>query len=440
MFKIIINLNFGKKIGRLFVKKGNQIEFDGIFYRYCNTYKSGDPLTSYLYDVNGPGHGVEVTTCLTNLCNSKPMTDNILSTQAVTTTKEMSRETTTTTTTTELPYECLNPDGTDCSWYEVCLEEKYNCKNTPADYAIKYAKKFCELYSKNYESFSSVGQQWVDGVRRCLQQALLLILVDDTHIYTCQEIKQIAFDSHAPCYLNPGPGMPSICDITCRDWFRVFFTISSSFVSEPKESLKGIFKVAKSCVLTIAGCVSWKIPVFIYNYVFQINNGNRFRMLNEQEQAYIESLRLFEDQVGDSIASQLKIDSNEFSWFAYIESSNEEILQDNRLNVSFWIVDLKDLHDNFLTMFSEKFQKVNQSLVETFHDGKLRLSYKLENLKDEAWVECLSMETCLDIECNEKNNYMQYFYNKSSSLAFLNVFIQLAVALFISFNIEFLLF
>ena len=49
--------------------------------------------------------------------------------------------------------DCVSPSGLNCSWYESCLEKRYSCSGTEYDYAIRYALKFCNLYSETYSQF-----------------------------------------------------------------------------------------------------------------------------------------------------------------------------------------------------------------------------------------------------------------------------------------------
>ena len=152
-----------------------------------------------------------------------------------------------TTETLPLAEKCYNPDGRDCSWYRDCLEKKHPCDGQPASYAIKFAEKFCLLYRDNYNLFSSQGQQWVDGVRKCLQ-VVLAPMIRPYFKGSCEDIKREAFDSHAPCYVNPGFGAPSMCDLSCGDWLRVFWTIKSSFLtSSAFRTLTGMIEVGYNC-------------------------------------------------------------------------------------------------------------------------------------------------------------------------------------------------
>ena len=154
--------------------------------------------------------------------------------------------------TTLLPPECYSPSGDSCDWYRNCLERKYPCEATSNGYAVKYAEHFCKLYDQNFGKFSQTGKNWVNGVRKCLQVSLVPLLRPWADDPTCEEIREKAFASHTPCYLNPGNGVSSVCDLDCSDYFQIFWTIKGSFVKVDTlwESLKGMWNIGEKCGLS----------------------------------------------------------------------------------------------------------------------------------------------------------------------------------------------
>ena len=151
-----------------------------------------------------------------------------------------------------LPEECYSPDGKQCSWYRECLEKKHPCVGKSTGYAIEYAEKFCNLYNDNYDMFSIKGQKWIDSVRKCLQVSLVPA-IRPFYDGNCDDIKKIAFESHAPCYVGAN-GCLSICDLSCADWLKSFWTIKGSIVSSTSESLRGMVDVASSCKERVLTC------------------------------------------------------------------------------------------------------------------------------------------------------------------------------------------
>ena len=125
---------------------------------------------------------------------------------------------------------CIELAGKSCPWYRQCLERLRPCAGTPDDYAIAYAEKYCNLYDQRARYFSETGQTWIVGTRRCVQIVLLPHLIP-FQPWSCAAIKQTAFDSHPACYVRPGRGYPSFCELPCNDWIQAFWTIKSVFVS-----------------------------------------------------------------------------------------------------------------------------------------------------------------------------------------------------------------
>ncbi len=206
--------------------------------------------------------------------------------------------------------ECLSPGVLRCDWYRECLEVRYPCQGTEDGYAIEYAQKYCNLYSDNYNDFSSAGRQWVDAVRNCLQRELIPTL-RPFEVNTCADIRKRAFDSHSSCYTNPAPGTPSICNIPCRDVWKVFWIVNrwsdSAIISAPVETGKQMLEVVIDC-FGIDGCVRDVVTTTVVLSV---------PLLKGVRAAY---------RVGRYIAQRFKFDANNIGWFPY---SNDEDSHDN---------------------------------------------------------------------------------------------------------------
>ncbi|XP_025084778.1 uncharacterized protein LOC112558513 [Pomacea canaliculata] len=154
---------------------------------------------------------------------------------------------------TTISSSCYSPTGRDCYWYRNCLEKRVPCQGTSDDYAIAYAEKFCNVFGSNYNRFSSQGKQWVDAVRKCLQVALVPLL---RAAPPCRQIKSTAFNSHFPCYMTPGGGALGVCDLPVSDILVIQDIISSAWVSESRESLKG-------AALVTGGCTFHHFPTWV---------------------------------------------------------------------------------------------------------------------------------------------------------------------------------
>lgn len=144
-----------------------------------------------------------------------------------------------------LPHACYSPDGTDCGWYRRCLARMYPCTGQ-AEYAIQYGQKYCDLY-RNSQNFTLKTRQWIDAARRCLQVALVPLLHLCRDQPTCETIRTTALNSHSECYLNPYQG-PSICELPTTDWYRIYWTIKSSYKASPfVELFKAALKDVATC-------------------------------------------------------------------------------------------------------------------------------------------------------------------------------------------------
>lgn len=82
-------------------------------------------------------------------------------------------------------------------------------------YGKKYAERF---YYNTRPKLSKSGKNWIDNTLVCLQHELKEIINTN---HTCEEIKDIAYDSHPYCYTENG-----FCsDLLLGDLIHIFFTI-----------------------------------------------------------------------------------------------------------------------------------------------------------------------------------------------------------------------
>ena len=146
-----------------------------------------------------------------------------------------------------LPASCYSPAGMHCDFYRQCLAEMFNCTG-PAEYAISYGEKFCNLYEQSKSQLSQEGVRWLDAARKCLQVALVPALYLSQMQPSCQDIRIKAFDSHVPCYVEPYEGI-SVCSLSVSDWIIIIMTVKSSFVSS------AWLETVKASLLTAAMCV-----------------------------------------------------------------------------------------------------------------------------------------------------------------------------------------
>jgi len=165
--------------------------------------------------------------------------------------------------------ECYSPSGDDCSWYRNCLEARYQCG--PDGYAIRFAEKFCNLYSDHFDDFSLAARNWINAVHKCLQLFLIPNLRLWTMGKTCADIRTESFASHPGCYLNPSPGVPGICELSCIDALKITWLVNvegGAIVQAPRETFTQMVDVVIECfgLETITRCAA-DISNFGFNYL-----------------------------------------------------------------------------------------------------------------------------------------------------------------------------
>ena len=317
--------------------------------------------------------------------------------------------------TTPLPPGCYSPSGDSCDWYRNCLEKKYPCEDTSNAYAIRYAERFCRLYNERYSSFSAAGQKWVNAVRKCLQVNLAPLL-RPWFKPTCQEIRDKAFASHTPCYLYPDKDAPSVCDLSCFDFFKIFFTIKGSFVEMDTagESFKGMLIIGSKCGPTsqipkclnesidwitdkgikVCNCVVKLVKIVIKKIEKFIKRDRRLADPTSLPEADARSR--FADGVGSALEKALKWNTEVMDWIAYTENETLSKSQDpDNMDIVIVLADKKALG---IVSTSSPFVNFNQTVEEfavAIKGGKLPLEVEGYNV----WVRSLS--SCSHQSCNE---------------------------------------
>lgn len=310
--------------------------------------------------------------------------------------------------TTPLPPGCYSPSGDSCDWYRNCLEKKYPCEDTSNAYAIRYAERFCRSYDERYSSFSAAGQKWVNAVRKCLQVNLAPLL-RPWFKPTCQEIRDKAFASHTPCYLYPDKDAPSVCDLSCFDFFKIFFTIKGSFVEidTAGESFKGMLIIGSKCGPTsqIPKCFKesryWltkkgvKLVKIVIKKIKKFIKRDR-RLADPTSLPEADARSRFADGVGSALEKALKWNTEVMDWIAYTENETLSKSQDpDNMDIVIVLADKKAL--GIVNTFSP-FVNFNQTVKEfavAIKGGKLPLEVEGYNV----WVRSLS--SCSHQSCNE---------------------------------------
>ena len=254
---------------------------------------------------------------------------------------------------------------------------------------MEFAQKFCNLYARNQYSFSSQGQRWINAVRKCLQVKLVPII--RPYVQTnCEEIKQQAFATHSPCYLAPYPGEPSICDLDCTIWLKVFWTIKGAFIDATIPSLKGMYDVTKECASAILEGVlkfakdSAKCEMCLIMLTFK-KIGGLFgkRPISDDPNETA-------DSVAKQLSEQLHWKQNGVQWFSYITDTEEA----DDINVSI-ILGSVSMHDvNAVGAPEADMSKTIDDFAEAIGNEKLQISFS----KD---LNLTHFSACLDFGCQE---------------------------------------
>lgn len=298
---------------------------------------------------------------------------------------------------TSLPSQCYSPSGGSCDWYRNCLERKYPCEATSNAYAIRYAEKFCKLYDKRYTLFSADGQKWVDGVRKCLQ-VVLVPLLRPWMKPTCQEIRKTAFASHTPCYLYPGKGVPSVCDLGCWEYFKIFWTIKGSFtkLDTAWESIKGMWNIGTKCGLhsQIRKCLMGRnaSPIKVAKLEIQAFSQRRRRSTDSLSEADARS-RLA-DGVGSVIARTLNWNTDVMDWIAHPANDHVNSDDPDSLHIIIVLADKKALGIVNTTTPSVNFDQTILEFASAIEEGRLFMQVDGSNV----WVK--SLATCSDKSCD----------------------------------------
>lgn len=121
----------------------------------------------------------------------------------------------------------------DCEYYS-CISEIKNCPRT--SYPLNFGRRYCLRYTNRLANFSLTGKTWVENVKRCLIQEMM----NFEEGLSCRGLRQKAFRSHIPCYVENG-----FCELGLRDKRQIIKTIWPSFKS--LGVLKDGLSILQSC-------------------------------------------------------------------------------------------------------------------------------------------------------------------------------------------------
>lgn len=147
---------------------------------------------------------------------------------------------------------CFDPPRGQCTFYAQCLEVQYHCGEDgyPLGYGQKYCDKFNTVLQSSPEQFSSKAIKWTLDTMQCLQRALVTDVIQSQladnvlcPYMDCHKVQEIAFESHAACYLDNG-----ICSLQIWDWIEIVRIVGVGTVVGSWDALEETLKVAGGCL------------------------------------------------------------------------------------------------------------------------------------------------------------------------------------------------
>ena len=331
--------------------------------------------------------------------------------------------------TTPLPPECYSPPGDSCDWYRNCLEKKYPCEASSNAYAITYAEKFCRMFEERRSKFNADAQKWMDGVRKCLQVALVP-LMRPWNNPTCEEIRAKAFASHTPCYLKPDRDVPSICDLDYSEYLKIFWTIKGTFINLDTawESLKGFWNIMAECgpskIKQTFESTKQKLlgAIKFLKIKIQKFKERKRRSTDTLPEADLQSR--FADGVGSVIASTLKWNTDVMDWLAYTDA----VVDVDDLDIYIVLADKKALGIVTTSAPSVDFNQTIQEFASAVENGTLPLQV------DGYKVLVKSLASCSDKSCDSTQTLAvsdKPLRNGATRISHVNVCLCGAIALLI---------
>jgi len=202
---------------------------------------------------------------------------------------------------------CINPTSGTCSFYLQCMDTLIPCGAN--GYAQNFGNVYCNAFLKpsNYNSFSQIGQAWVQNTLICLQYAAINIITNNyaTVSQSCTELANLAFASHQACYVDNG-----FCFIS-QDWANVIGVVWKSIFSSY------VLKIANQMISTGATCGAGFIEATYLTVQGDVN-----------------SIGSFLSQLPNTLSNLVNIPSNRFFVPSYTISAVFNTLSTQEFTVS----------------------------------------------------------------------------------------------------------
>ena len=250
------------------------------------------------------------------------------------------------------------------------------------------------MFEEQKAKLSPDAQKWMEAVRKC-QQVAMVPLLSPSEDPTCKEIREKALASYTQCYLNPGEGAKSICDVICWEHFKIFWAIKGSFLKLDTawESLKGLWDIGTQCTSPNIqeNCFERNLKNVIKLLKLNVENLMRRKRRSPDSLSNVDILSRFTDGVGTAIGSALKWNTDVMDWLAY--TTNWVSL--GNVDIIIVMADIKALGIVTAPIESVNFDQTIDDFASAVKKGTLRLQVEGYNV----WIKSLAL--CSDKSCGK---------------------------------------
>lgn len=220
---------------------------------------------------------------------------------------------------TKLPSWCFSPTGAECNWYRNCLNPRYlQCDKRFTTEIIAFAEQFCQLFLNAYSQFTSLGDLWLNGVRKCFLVSLVPRLRNWHQVEDCEDLTTNAITSFSDCFMAPFPGIPSICRVPLADLWTMFWHMRQTLPAFSRRGLEGMLRSIENCTrFQREDLLRGRVRKLTFQFNARapstkrdLSGGLEF---DEEHGDRFELAKAF----GDEIAKKFRCNEKGIVWFAY---------------------------------------------------------------------------------------------------------------------------
>jgi len=130
----------------------------------------------------------------------------------------------------------------NCALYDR-LDRQCGCKGTD-EYFVSYGRRYCQRFLRS-SGWTSAGTRWRDQTLVCLQQSLSRAMHQDAaHVCSCQNTRDIAWQSHVRCYTQASA---SVCRLPLSDLLKIYSIIDAADLLNPF-GFSQVLAIANTCL------------------------------------------------------------------------------------------------------------------------------------------------------------------------------------------------